>query len=374
VRFRARFFAICAASFAVVSAGTDPNCPACPASQRGRVSISEARLKEFRAYSASRPRASGPHAAVALAASGNLADQYIFGKMQADGVIPAPASGDEEFLRRIYLDLTGRIPTVDQTLDFLGSTDLGKRSALIETLLASDTYVDRWTQFYGEIFQVTSAYYQFVSVQSRNRFYQYLREFVANDRSWANVARELITAGGDSFLTGPPNFIVRGLQQNEPIQDTWDTLTDNTSIAFLGLKTLCISCHDGRGHLEQINLFLAPRRRTQFWQMAAFFSRMNMAQVPVDTFSRQIRSVITDRTAGGYSSWVDPNNPGPRPARIGGPYDPVFMLTDDAAPTGRYRSDLAQLVVANRQFSRAAVNYLWSAMFTTGIVARATAS
>jgi len=297
----------------------------------------------------------------------NLIDQYIFGQMQSDGVTPAPASGDSEFLRRIYLDLTGRLPTVDQVLQFLNSTDAGKRPALIEQLLASDAYVDRWTQFYGDLFQVTSGYYQFISVQSRNRFNQYLREFVASDRPWSDVARELITAAGDSYQTGPPNYIVRGLQQSEPIQDTWDTLTDNTTVAFLGLKTLCVSCHDGRGHLEQINLFLAPQQRVNFWQMSAFLARTDIIEEPADTYDRQLRSVITDRSTGGYTTWVDPNNPGPRPARYGGPYSPVFMLTGDT-PQGQYRSELARLVTSNRQFARAAANYLWAAMFTVGIV------
>jgi len=123
-----------------------------------------------------------------------MIDQYIFGKMQSDGVTPAPASGDSEFLRRVYLDLTGRLPTVPQAQDFLNSTDSGKRSALIEQLLASGPYVDKWTLFFGNIFQVTSGYYNFVSIQSRNLFNQYLREFVSSDRSYAAVAREMLTA------------------------------------------------------------------------------------------------------------------------------------------------------------------------------------
>jgi hypothetical protein len=347
---------------------TDPYCPAYPASQRAQFAAAEARLREFRRYSAAHSTAVSKPKGVTLADASNLIDQYIFGKMQADGVTPAPASGDSEFLRRIYLDLTGRLPTVDQTNAFLNNTDSNKRSALIDQLLASDAYVDRWTQFYGYLFQITTSYYNFISVQSRNLFYQYLREFVQNDRSWADVARELIVAAGDSYQSGPPNYMVRGLQQNEPIQDTWDTLTDNTSVTFLGLKTLCVSCHDGRGHLEQINLFLAPKQRVNFWQMSAFLSRMNIIEEPVDGYDRQNRSIIADRSVGGYTTWVDPNNPGPRPARLGGPYAPAFMLTGDAPQTGQYRSELARLVIANPQFARAAANYLWAAMFTVGIV------
>jgi Protein of unknown function (DUF1553)/Protein of unknown function (DUF1549) len=351
-----------------VLTATDPYCPTYSPDSRARFRAAEARLRNFHQFSSSHAKAVQLHRDPAAAGSSNLIDGYIFGKMQTDGVNPAPASSDPEFLRRIYLDLTGLLPSVDQATAFLNSTDQNKRTALIDQLLASGAYVDKWTLFYGNIFQVTSGYYNFISVQSRNRFNQYLREFVSSDRSYADVAREMITASGDSYLTGPPNYIVRALQQGDPVQDTWDTLTDQNTVAFLGLRTLCVSCHDGRGHLEQINLFLAPKRRTDFWKMSAFLARMNINQEPVDTFSRQYRSILVDRDSGGYTSWVDPNNPGPRPARFGGPYSPVFMLTGEVPVSSQYRAELARLTVSNRQFARAAVNYLWAAMFTQGIV------
>ena len=352
------------------AAAADPFCPAFPADTRARWSAAEARLRAFRRFSATR---AASHAGVAqqhskAADSGNIIDQYIFGKMDADGVAPAAASSDPEFLRRIYLDLTGRLPSVEQAQAFLSSTDGGKRTALIDQLIGSDTYVDKWTLFYGNIFLVTSGYYNFISVQSRNRFNQYLHEFVSSDRSYADVARELITASGDSYLNGPSNLTVRGFQQGSPIQDTWDTLTDQTTVAFFGQKTLCVSCHDGRGHLNEINLFLAPKKRTDFWQMSAFFARTNITLTPVDTFSRQMKGIIVDRDSGGYSSWVDPNNPGPRPARSGGPYSAVFMMTGETPATDMYRAELARMITTNRQFARGAVNYLWSGMFVQGIV------
>jgi hypothetical protein len=329
---------------------------------------SEAKLRAFRAFSAARARKGRAALNYTLTGDDNLIDRHIFGKMQTDGVNPAPQSDDSEFVRRVYLDLTGRLPTVDQVLAFLNDGRSGKRTALIDQLLASDQYVDKWTLFFGNMFQVTSGYYQFISVQSRNRFHDYLHDFVAADRSWADVARELLTASGNSFNIGPANFIVRSQQQNEPLQDTWDTITDSATVAFFGAKTLCISCHDGRHHLEEINLFLAPKRRTDFWRMSAFFSRTNITQISADTNTRVWGFLLTDLPSGGYTSWVDPNNPGPRPARYGGPYSPAFIGTGELPQSGTYRQELARMITANRQFARAAVNYIWAAMFTQGIV------
>jgi hypothetical protein len=347
---------------------TDPYCPAYSANQRTAFLQSEVRLKAFRDFSAARARKGRSAYAYTLASEDNLIDRHIFGKMQSDGVDSAPQAGDTEFVRRVYLDLTGRIPTVDQAVAFLNDDNSGKRTALIDNLLASDPYIDKWTLFFGNIFQVTSGYYQFISIQSRNRFHDYLRDYIAADRSWADVARELITAAGNSFEAGPANFIVRSEQQSEPIQDTWDTVTDSATIAFFGAKSLCISCHDGRRHLEQIDLFLAPRKRTDFWRMSAFFSRTNITQVAADTNNRSWGFLLSDLPNGGYNSWVDPNNPGPRPARYGGPYNPAFLLTGEAPQSGAYRKEFARMLTANRQFARAAVNYLWAAMFTRGIV------
>src|SRR5215475_2932243 len=90
---------------ALPAAAADPYCPAYPASQRTAFLQSEAKLKAFRAFSASRARKGRSAYSYALASEDNLIDRHIFGKMQTDGVAPAPASGDSEFVRRVYLDL-----------------------------------------------------------------------------------------------------------------------------------------------------------------------------------------------------------------------------------------------------------------------------
>src|SRR5947199_60152 len=130
------------ALFALPVLAADPYFPAYPASQRTALLQSEARLKIFRAFSAARARKGRSVYTYALASEGNLIDRHIFGKMQSDGVEPAPQSGDSEFVRRIYLDLTGRLPTVDQAAAFLNDTSPEKRSTLIDNLLASGSYVD----------------------------------------------------------------------------------------------------------------------------------------------------------------------------------------------------------------------------------------
>src|SRR5881227_796715 len=75
----------------------------------------------------------------------NFIDTDLFNKMKADGIVPTTVAGDEEFLRRITLDLTGQIPDSATVQAFLADHSTDKRAHKIDQLLASDPFVDRWT-------------------------------------------------------------------------------------------------------------------------------------------------------------------------------------------------------------------------------------
>jgi hypothetical protein len=344
-------------------AADDPHCPAYPVSQR------EADRVQLRKERQVLKNAAGPSKPLQLSfTASNYIDDYVFGKMAADGVPWAPLSDDAEFFRRVFLDLTGRIPSPVEIRQFAGDNSAEKRREIIESLMNSEAFVDYWTAFFANHFEVTSGYYNFIGIPGRNLFYRYLRDFVANDRSYAQVASELITGSGDSHINAAPNFLVRGFQQGDPIQDTWDASTDRITRKFLGIKTECVSCHNGSRHLEEINAYLAQRQRTEFWQQSAFLSRTNFLQIAVDAFNQQWHFILYDRSTGGYTSVVDANNPGPRPARSGGPYTPVYMFTGERPNGSDWRGELARLLTSDRQFARATVNYIWAHFFKYGIV------
>ncbi len=343
----------------------DPYCGAYTPAMRRDWADLQSRDRDFRQFSLrqrSDVKLSRPLAA------NNFVDTFIAAKLDADSVTPAPPTTDAEFLRRISLDLTGRIPTPEKVEQFIASDNPNKRNELIEDLLASEAYVDRWSLYFRDKFQITSRYYNFIAPEGRNRFDQYLRDFLARDRPYNLVAQEIISAEGVGSEYGPVNYITRGYQNGDPIQDTYDTLTDRTTVRFLGFKTECVSCHDGRRHLEEINLFLARQKRTDFWRMSAFFARADLRFVSLDAFNRQASLVIKDRSGGGYNSIISNNNPGPRPFRYGGPYEPKFILSGAQPRNGEWRKEFGRFVTEDRQFARATVNYLWAALFTQGIV------
>ncbi len=351
-----------AAAFSLPAA--DPGCPNYPAAERTELSN---QLELERLGAAWGMRAARQPVRLAIARN-NFIDQHIFGKMEADAVNPAPLTGDAEFLRRVSIDLTGRIPSPERAADFLASAEPGKRALLIEELLASSGYNDQFTLYFGNRFEVTSSYYSYIGLTGRNLFHRFLRDFVERDRPYNQVVTEMLTASGDADRIGPANFLSRGFQQGDPIQDTWDTLTDRVTVKLLGFKTECVSCHAGRAHLEQINLWLTARRREEFWQMSAFFSRMNMLTVPVDAFSQRLKFFFSDRTTGGYYTTVSATSPGPRPPRTGGPYAPAFITGRQTPRSENYRQEFARILTGDRQFAKATVNYLWAYFFNYGLV------
>lgn len=174
------------------------------------------------AVAPSRHRAVVPPKAT-FPATVNFIDTEVFNKMRQDGVAPTTIAGDEEFLRRVTLDLTGQIPDAATVQAFLADTAADKRARKIDQLLASDAFVDRWTMWFGDLVQNVQVstnireYYL-----GRNAYYNYIHESIKNGKPYDQMVRELISGKGDSFANGPSDFWVRQIQTNGPIQDTFD--------------------------------------------------------------------------------------------------------------------------------------------------------
>jgi len=362
VYFLVRFTLITAVTG--VAYPSDHGCPVYPPSRRIAIE-SSLRLERLARDWVARPGTkSTTRSAVSPA---NFVDSFILDKMRRDAVEPAPVADDYEFFRRVSIDLTGRIPSPEEIEAFVDESAPDKRTKVIDSLLASPAFLDQWTHYFASRFQVTANYYQLVGIPGRNLFYFYLRDFVKNDRSWRDVATELITTTGDTHQTAPGNFIMRQMQQGDPIQDTWDTLTNTVTSEFLGVQTQCVSCHGGRSHLEEINLYLTRQRREDFMRLSAFFARLNITEIPVDIFNQQRKGILSDRSSGVYHGAVSAQNPGARPARTG-TFEPRYLFTREEPESGEWRKELARILTTDRQFARAAVNYIWARLFAIGIV------
>ena len=297
-------------------------------------------------------------------------DSYIFSNLEARGVAPANLANDTEFLRRITLDLTGRIPSEDHVVAFLSDTDPQKRTRVIDSLLATPEWVDRWTLWFGDLLKNNVRSTQVVRyVEGRDAFNRFIRQSLAENKPYNQFVAELITASGDTFENGAVNFNVGGRMTMGPLQDTYDKQWVQVATTFLGLKNFdCLLCHNGAGHLEQVNLWASQVTRAQAWGLAAFFARTRITRYPREQISS---FVVQEAPRGGYTLNTDSGNRPPRlPADDMGPtVTPTYLSSGrQAGPSESYRQVLAEEVTSDFQFARATVNYIWAHFFGIGIV------
>lgn len=299
-------------------------------------------------------------------------DVEIFGKMAADGVVPTERSTDAEFLRRVMLDLTGRIPATADLTAFLADQRPDKRALTIENLLRSDAFNDRWAMWLGDLLEnvKTTAANGIEQPLGRDAFSAYLRTALAQAKPYDQLAREILAGNGDSFTDGPPNFWVRNLATMGVAQDTWDNQAAAAGEKFLGLQVNCTGCHNGAGHTDAVNVYLSTKTRMDFWKNAAFFAQTTVATA-MDPSSAQRKYLLSDNSTGSYLLNTTSGN---RPARApatgqSNKVDPAFYLTGEKPQAGRpLRAEFARMLTAHPQFARATVNYLWKEMFGVGIV------
>jgi len=194
------------------------------------------------------------------------------------GVKPNRTCSDEEFVRRVHLDIVGALPTALQVEDFLKDSSPGKRERLVETLLATPGYARHFANLWGEVLVG-------VGTGDNNRdfvpglFLPWLEKQLAAERPYAEIVTELITAQGTPYSSAPVNFLSR-LDTNPA------DLAGVVSRAFLGVQIQCAQCHDHP--YEDI-------QQTEFQGMTAFFGRIRLrpSEVPYEMFGP--RGVERDR-------------------------------------------------------------------------------
>jgi len=379
----AAFLGICAAQNDEPAGVSPANCTfqAAPdkflsAQSRAHQAISQ-RVTQFQKATAASAK---PAAATDPIARRNFIDDEIFNQLAAAKVQPARLTTDEEFFRRINLDLTGRLPSPDDVRAFLANADPNKRNAAIEQLLYSPQFNDKWTLWLGDLLQnnvsqATAAVNR--QVDGRNAFYSYIYWSVAGWKSLRDVAYECIAGSGNNYdvETGASNFIMGGSITGGPAQDTYDGMLVRTASAFLGMGNYdCLLCHNGVGHLDQINLWGSQTTRVTAERMAAFFSRtrLNRYSAPAQsTTDFHLNStIVTDITTN--VSYDLNTNYGNRPNRVAfgstKTLTPVYQFTGATPSDANWRAALAQSVTSDPMFARNMANRLWKAMFNLGLV------
>ncbi|MEJ7593051.1 MAG: DUF1549 domain-containing protein [Planctomycetaceae bacterium] len=184
-------------------------------------------------------------------------DQQLRQAWMDNEIQPSEAATDEEWVRRIYLDLCGRIPTLEEARAFLADESPRKRFILIESLLAHEDYVRNFTTIWTNN-SIGRATPRRVSRTGMEKFY---REAFAKDRPWNEIVVDLVTASGHYEENGAVNYTLAQMQ----MPDDGVQLTAMTTRLFLGLQVQCTQCHNHPFNKWQ---------QDQFWEYNSFFRQV----------------------------------------------------------------------------------------------------
>jgi hypothetical protein len=271
-------------------------------------------------------------------------DQALDARLQAEKVRPSPRADDAEFLRRVYLDITGRIPPAEKAATFLADRGPNKRSKLIDELLASPEYGKHQADVWQALLLPRNSDNRRL-MQFYPKMVGWLEEGFNGNKPWDRLVHDIVTASGEVDKNGA---VVYYLANPTP-----DKVTDNLTRVFLGVQLQCAQCH---------NHPFTDWKQTEYWGMAAFFTKVRTNGRP-NMVIRNGGTLAISETGQG------------RPARlpVSAKVVPPKFLQGEQAKVGP--REPARPVVAdwmtrpdNPFFAKAMVNRTWAQFFGRGIV------
>ena len=271
----------------------------------------------------------------------NVIDEKINDQLTQLNLPTSIPASDSEFIRRAYLDTIGILPTPAETRAFLNDKSADKHEKLVDHLLERPEFVDYWTYRLSDIFLISGKKLRPDAVKA---YYQWIRKQVEENKPWDEIARQVVTAQGESTKNGATNFYA--LHQDP------ENMAENISQAFMGLSLNCAKCH---------NHPLEKWTNDQYYSFANLFAR-----VRAKGWGGDARSGDGHRTL-----YVAPSGDLIQP-RTGKPQPPAPL---DASPISQHdtqdrRKILAEWMTSpeNPYFTRAIANRIWAAFFGIGIV------
>jgi hypothetical protein len=271
----------------------------------------------------------------------NLIDRHVIEKLNRLKISPSPQAGDEEFLRRVYLDLIGVQPRPDEIRAFLDDKDPKKRDKVIDGLFDRPEFVDHWSLKWGDLLQNSR---NSVSSQSVYLFREFIRDAVASNLPLDEFARRILRARGGAVED--PASVYFGISK-----DTNDTVERVTQV-FCGVRLLCARCHSHP---------LGNWTQADYYGLASFFNQVSARPDGRFPTVPNTKLVLVNRT-GGFA--VNPRTGQLQPPRFLGGEEPKL------APGVDRREAYAVWLTSSKNpfFARSLVNRLWSYFFHRGII------
>ncbi|VGO11615.1 hypothetical protein PDESU_00160 [Pontiella desulfatans] len=256
-------------------------------------------------------------------------DRLVFNKLDELGIPPSDPCSDEVFLRRVYLDMTGTLPTRKEARLFLASNGTNKRDELIEDLFERPEFADYWALKWCDLLRVKAEFPSKLWPNAVQAYHRWVRTALFNNMPYDEFARAMLTSSGSNFRVAPVNFY-RAMPKREP-----ESIAQIVALTFMGMRTDSWKPEDRKG-------------------MAAFFGSVGYK----GTAEWKEEIVFFDPT----KSYVDPETKKPVEARL--PDGTVIELSSTRDP----RLDFSDWLVDSNVFAHNVVNRIWYWLLGRGIV------
>ena len=258
-------------------------------------------------------------------------DRLVLKKLKRSGLLPAPLCSDAVFVRRVYLDVIGTLPTAQEARDFLSNQNPRKRALLIDRLLERKEFADYWATKWCDLLRVKSEYPINLWPNAVQCYHRWIRTCIKENMPYDRFVREMLTASGSNFQAPPVNFY-RAVQSREPT-----AIAQAVAISFMGVRSGSWS-------------------KQRWSEMGTFFARIGYKTT--EQWKEEI--VIFDPGKDSGQSVAD------------GPVEAVFPdgASAELLPGQDPRTVFADWLLApkNPWFARAIVNRVWAWLLGRGII------
>jgi hypothetical protein len=287
--------------------------------------------------------------------SANVLDKPVLDQLRAIRIPLSPLSDDESFIRRVFLDVCGSLPSPNEVTDFLADQRANKRAILIDNLLQRPEFVDYWTLFLNDLLQNRKERDHDVrGTKGVRQFHAWLRDQVAKNRPWDELAREVLTATGTNTENPAVGYYIVTVGEHRHGENS--EAPEAIAQAFLGTRIGCAKCH---------NHPLERYTQDDYYHFAAFFSRVKLDRKEAKQAPTTLRISHPDEQQNRRATKVSQ-------PRTGQPLSPQPL--DRSKVTlylgGDPRLSLARWITSpsNYFFSGAMVNRIWKHFLGTGLV------
>ncbi len=274
-----------------------------------------------------------------------VVDQFTSKKWKELGLVPSELCSDEVFVRRVFLDITGSLPTPKQVMEFVADKDAAKRDKMVDRLLDTPEYAFFFANKWADILRVKRRA-EASRAGGTFAFHEWIRERIANDMPYSEFVRGVLTANGDERKS-PPSVWYKEIDKPEQF-------VDDVSQVFLGQRLACANCHH---HPYE------KWSQDDYWGLAAFYGRVGRKNLtmPGSSDNNKPIQVVFSKATGTVTNKRTGKNADIKP--LDG--SPMEVSTEDDP-----RQKLVDWMVEpkNPFFARAVANRYWAHFLGRGIV------